>query len=368
MEATISIANKEDHPITYKDAGVDIDAGDAFVGAIGDDIKRTARSGAGTTIGGFGGLFDLKGAGYDDPLLVAATDGVGTKLKLAQATGKHRGLGIDLVAMCANDVLAQGAWPLFFLDYIATGKFEAAIAKELVAGIADGCLEAGCALIGGETAEMPGVYPHGAYDLAGFCVGAVERGQQIDISRTAEGSVAIAIASSGVHANGFSLIHKVLERADIKLNAPFDKQRDIASALLEPTVIYTCALRAVAKALGSLSQVQGIAHITGGGLIENPPRAFGEGLKLDLDLSTWDLPPLFQWICKNGNIEARECARVFNCGIGMLLFVDKGDADSVISAIKDSGHDAWQAGVISKRGKGAPAVVLNGLDRWAGVR
>lgn len=348
---------------------MNIDAGDAFVGTIGGDAKRTDRPGTVAGLGGFGALFDLKAAGYQDPMLVAATDGVGTKLELAQTTGKHRGLGIDLVAMCANDVLAQGAMPLFFLDYFATGKLEAGTAAEVVAGIADGCIEAGCALIGGETAEMPGVYPPGGYDLAGFCIGAFERGQHIDPARTAEGDVAIALASDGCHANGFSLIRKVIERtaADVHTSAPFDDQHTLGDALLKPTKLYIKAVAAIAETLGSMTAIHGLAHITGGGLIENPPRAFGGDLALHLDLTSYALPPVFDWLKKAGSIPAEEMARVFNCGIGMLIYVPADDADKAIKAATAAGYKAWEAGHLRSRGSagnGGESVILNGLETW----
>jgi phosphoribosylformylglycinamidine cyclo-ligase len=364
MEAIISANDNTTPPLTYRDAGVNIDAGDALVGEISGDAKRTRRAGADAALGGFGALFDLKAAGYKDPILVAATDGVGTKLELAQAMQNHRGLGIDLVAMCANDVLAQGALPLFFLDYFATGRLDSATAKTVIAGIADGCVDAGCALIGGETAEMPGVYPDGAYDLAGFCVGAVERGDMIDPARTAAGDVAIAIASHGVHANGFSLVRKVIERSGIALQdpSPFDDHQSLGDSLLTPTAIYAKAVSAVIETLGGASQIHGLAHITGGGLIENPPRAYSDDLALDLDLSSWVLPPVFDWLKTTGGIEAYEMARVFNCGIGMLIYVAPDQAQAIIDAISSSGHQSWQAGTLIPRQK--DAVCLNGLEGW----
>ena len=352
--------------MTYAGAGVDIDAGDAFVEAIGGDAARTLRPGADVALGGFGAAFDLKAAGYKDPVLVAGTDGVGTKLELARATGVHRGLGVDLVAMCANDILAQGAMPLFFLDYLATGKLDTDVAASVVAGIADGCVEAGCALVGGETAEMPGVYPAGGYDLAGFCVGAVERGRHIDTARAAAGDCAIAVASSGPHSNGYSLIRKVMERAglDADAPAPFGDGGSLGEALLEPTRIYVNAYTAALKAVGGVERIHGIAHITGGGLVENPPRAFGRHLKLELDLSSWDLPPVFRWLREAGGIEAMELARVFNCGIGLLVYTAPGDAGAVVGALDHAGYKAWVAGELAERGKGGDAVTLAPLDAW----
>ena len=368
MEAIISAKDKTTTPLTYRDAGVNIDAGDALIDEIGDDAKRTMRPGADVALGGFGGLFDLKAAGYEDPILVSGTDGVGTKLELAQAMNSHRGLGIDLVAMCANDVLAQGAMPLFFLDYFATGVLEQHIAKDVVAGIADGCVSAGCALIGGETAEMPGTYPKGRYDLAGFCVGAVERGEMIDPGRTKAGDIAIALPSSGAHANGFSLIRKVIDvaGADINAPAPFDDGHLLGDALLTPTKIYVQDFTVALKAAGGVEHLHGLAHITGGGLIENPPRAYGSSLSLTLDMSSWSIPPLFQWLKETGNIEARELARVFNCGIGMLLYVDPHKADNVLAHLNDHNAGAWIAGEILDRTNSGDAVILDGLEAWAG--
>ena len=352
--------------MTYAKAGVDIDAGDAFVASIGDDAARTRRPGAEVALGGFGAAFDPKAAGYADPVLVAGTDGVGTKLELARMAGEHRGLGVDLVAMCANDILAQGAMPLFFLDYFAAGKLDPETAASVVAGIADGCVEAGCALIGGETAEMPGVYPAGGYDLAGFCVGAVERGQHIDTSRAAAGDTAIAIASSGPHSNGYSLIRKVMDRANLGADdpAPFDAGRSLGDALLTPTRIYTSAYAAVLEAVGGVGGIHGIAHITGGGLVENPPRAFGRHLTLELDLASWKLPPVFRWLKEAGGIGAMELARVFNCGIGLLVYVGGDDAGEVIDALGAAGYEAWVAGRLAERGRGGKAVALAPLSEW----
>ncbi|MCE2518118.1 MAG: phosphoribosylformylglycinamidine cyclo-ligase [Alphaproteobacteria bacterium] len=365
----MSANDKTTTPLTYADAGVNIDAGDALIDDIGGDARRTQRPGADASLGGFGALFDIKAAGYRDPILVAATDGVGTKLELAQATHNHRGLGIDLVAMCANDVLAQGAMPLFFLDYFATGVLEGDVAKTVVAGIADGCIDAGCALIGGETAEMPGVYPKGSYDLAGFCVGAVERGQMIDPKRTKAGDVAIAVASRGVHANGFSLVRKVIERSGADLNAPSPFGGDdiapdatLGEVLLTPTAIYAKPVQAVLDAIGGAEHLHGLAHITGGGLIENPPRAFAKTLGLELDLTSWVLPPVFAWLKQMGNIDSREMARVFNCGVGLLIYVDAANADAALAALEGAGHKAWVAGHLTERGD--DPVVLGGIDSW----
>lgn len=358
------MAKKESQvtPLTYREAGVDIDAGDALVDAIKPAARRTVRSGANPDLGGFGGLFDLKEAGFTDPILVAATDGVGTKLELAQAVGQHRGLGVDLVAMCANDILAQGAFPLFFLDYFATGKLNTAIAASIIEGVADGCTEAGCALIGGETAEMPGAYPPGGYDLAGFCVGAAERGSLLSVNDVSEGDVVLALPSSGIHANGFSLVRKVISNLDLDLfdAAPFASHIPLGIALLAPTRIYSEAVRTAMLA----GTVTSISHITGGGLIENPPRVFNDHLALKIDLKARPLPPIFQWLKRAAQIENHELARTFNCGIGMLITVRPADADNVINQIQQTGEDCWKAGVMIKRQN--DAVILNHVhSAWA---
>ncbi|MDA0909891.1 MAG: phosphoribosylformylglycinamidine cyclo-ligase, partial [Proteobacteria bacterium] len=293
--------------MTYRDAGVDIDAGDALVGRIAKDAARTRRAGADSSLGGFGALFDLKAAGFSDPILVAATDGVGTKLELARQAGLYRSLGIDLVAMCANDILAQGAAPLFFLDYYATSSLDSDIAADIIAGIADGCLETGAALIGGETAEMPGVYPKGGFDLAGFCVGAAERGKLLHRDMTAEGQVAIAIASTGVHSNGYSLVRRVLEHGGFTPDdpAPFQPNQTLGQALLAPTALYAKAV----MPLIADGKVTSIAHITGGGLVDNPPRVFAKDLSLALDMTSWSLPRLFAWLQQVGQIAPMEMLR-----------------------------------------------------------
>ena len=360
--ASMSDKTPPRNSLSYRDAGVDIDAGDALVRDIGPDAARTRRAGADVALGGFGGLFDLKAAGFDDPILVAATDGVGTKLELARAVGRYRGLGIDLVAMCVNDLIAQGAVPLFFLDYFATGKLERAIAAEVVAGIADGCVECEAALIGGETAEMPGVYPDGGFDLAGFAVGAAERGTLLSRGMPQEGDVAIALPSSGVHANGFSLVRKIIDVTGTSLDDRIDGlDLPLGEALLEPTRIYHHGTRA-AHAAG---HVTGICHVTGGGLVENPPRVFGEDLSLAIDCTSWTLPPIFSWLSRKGGIEAGEMARTFNCGIGLLILTSEDSAGSCLSALRDGPEpDAWIAGRLSARGDG-PAVVFSGQESWS---
>ena len=358
------MAKKESQTVnlTYQDAGVNIDAGDALVDAIKPAARRTNRAGANPNLGGFGGLFDLKGAGFRDPILVAATDGVGTKLELAQAVGQHRDLGIDLVAMCANDILAQGALPLFFLDYFATGKLDTATATSIIEGVADGCIEAGCALIGGETAEMPGVYPPGGYDLAGFCVGAAERGQLLSANNVKDGDLVIALPSSGIHANGFSLVRKII--SSLRLNlfeaAPFASNLSLGKALLAPTRIYANAV----KAALSTGTVTSISHITGGGLIENPPRVFSNDLALHLELKARPLPPVFYWLKEAAQMENYELARTFNCGIGMLMSVRPEDADNILKQVLQTGEDCWIAGSIVKRQNAA--VILEHVDNaWA---
>ncbi len=362
-EASMSDKCPKRKSLSYRDAGVDIEVGDQLVAEIAPHAKRTIRSGADVVLGGFGGLFDLRAAGFIDPVLVAATDGVGTKLELAKQMGWHRGLGVDLVAMCANDILVQGAMPLFFLDYFATGKLESDVATEVVAGIADGCVEVGCALIGGETAEMPGIYAAGSYDLAGFCVGAVERDHLLKPGMAKQGDVAIALPSSGVHSNGFSLVRKIIEIIGVDLAAPEPGGggRSLAEALLTPTRLYQ---RAVSCALAT-GGVHGIVHITGGGLIENPPRVYGDDVSLVLDLAAKPLPPIFAWLQAAGNIKDYELARTFNCGIGMLLFVAPECVDTVMTNLTNGPEpDAWIAGkLIGRRSK--PSVILRNIEIWA---
>ena len=358
------MAEKESQtvPLTYRDTGVDIDAGNKLVETIRPAARRTNRAGANPDLGGFGGLFDLKAAGFRDPILVAATDGVGTKLELAQAVSQHRNLGVDLVAMCANDVLAQGALPLFFLDYFATGKLDTTTASSIIEGVADGCIEAGCSLIGGETAEMPGVYPTGAYDLAGFCVGAAERGQLLSKDNVKKDDVILALPSSGIHANGFSLVRKVISSLELDLSeaAPFASHMPLGTALLAPTRIYSEAV----KAALSTGTVTSISHITGGGLIENPPRVFSNHLALHLELKERPLPPIFYWLKQAAKMENYELARTFNCGIGMLISARPEDADKILKQIQQTGEDCWIAGSIVKRQN--DAVILDNVDSaWA---
>lgn len=327
-------------PLTYKDAGVDIDAGNALVDSIKPLVARTRRPEVMAGLGGFGGMFALPPDRYREPVLVSGTDGVGTKLRLAQITGIHDTIGIDLVAMCVNDVLVQGAEPLFFLDYFACGQLDTKLATDVIKGIADGCEQAGAALIGGETAEMPDMYADGDYDLAGFCVGAVERANIIDGSSIKAGDAIIGMASSGPHSNGYSLIRKVLEIAT-------DKEIEgvaAASALMAPTRIY---VKPILNLSGSVD-IKGIAHITGGGITENIPRILVDGLTAEIDTSSWQVPAIFEWLQQEGNIETAEMRRTFNCGIGMTVIVAADDADEAIASLNASGESAWRLGTITE--------------------
>ena len=316
-------------PLTYADSGVSLAAGNALVRMIAPLARATARPGADAELGGFGGFFDPRAAGYSDPLLVAANDGVGTKLKLAIETGRHDGVGIDLVAMCVNDLIVQGAEPLFFLDYFASGKLDIAVATAVVAGIAQGCRMAGCALIGGETAEMPGMYAPGDYDLAGFAVGAVERGQQLTGNTVAEGDVLIGVPSSGAHSNGFSLVRQVISARlhDLSAPAPFAPTVTLGEALLVPTRIYVRDLLPLVRA----GRIKAMAHITGGGFLENIPRVLPDGMRAVVEAPA--LPPLFEWLRSEGGIVPEEMARTFNCGTGMVLVVAPDDAEAVAAAL-----------------------------------
>ncbi|MEI6440452.1 MAG: phosphoribosylformylglycinamidine cyclo-ligase [Alphaproteobacteria bacterium] len=329
--------------LTYAQAGVDIDAGNALIEKIKPLAKATRRPGADAALGGFGALFDLKAAGFSDPLLVSTTDGVGTKLKVAIETGLHDTVGIDLVAMCVNDLLAQGAEPLLFLDYFATGKLNVDEAARVVGGIAEGCKLAGCALVGGETAEMPGMYGEGDYDLAGFSVGAVERGAVLPrMDAQAAGDVIIGLGSSGPHSNGYSLVRRVVERSGLAWTAPapFAPDQPLAEALMAPTRIYIKSVLPQIKA----GRVKGCAHITGGGLIENPPRAIAAGLQAEFDWNAWPLPAVFAWLQTEGGISDQELRRTFNCGIGLILIVAPQDAQVVLTELLAAGEDAFVCG------------------------
>ena len=348
-------------PLTYADAGVSIDAGNALVKAIGPLARSTARPGADAELGGFGGLFDLKAAGYRDPLLVAANDGVGTKLKLAIDLNRHDGVGIDLVAMCANDLVVQGAEPLFFLDYFATGALDNDVAKSVVASIAEGCRQAGCALIGGETAEMPGMYAAGDYDLAGFCVGAVERGELIDGSRVARGDLIVGISSSGVHSNGFSLVRRIIADSswDLSAEAPFLPGVSLGEALLQPTRIYVKPLLPLVRD----GLIHGLAHITGGGLLENVPRVLPKNCHAVIEASQWEFPPLFALLQEGGAIAPEEMARTFNCGIGMVAIVAAADSEAVMARLEAAGEKASVIGSIESASRGCTVSGVAGS--WA---
>ena len=355
--------SKHDKPqgYTYQQAGVSIAAGNALVRAIAPLAKSTARPGANAELGGFGGFFDLKAAGYDDPLLVAANDGVGTKLKLAIDSDRHDTVGIDLVAMCVNDLVVQGAEPLFFLDYFATGKLETGVAERVVAGIAEGCRIAGCALIGGETAEMPGMYAPGDYDLAGFSVGAVDRAQVLTADRVDAGDVILGLASSGVHSNGFSLVRRLAADKGWKLDRPalFDQDVLLIEALMAPTRIYVKSLLPLVRA----GRVNALAHITGGGLLENIPRVLPEGLRTFVDADAWPQPRLMAFLQAQGNIEPAEMARTFNCGIGMAVVVAEGAVADVTAALEAAGETVFRIGRIDAGTKGC--TVTSSDEAWS---
>lgn len=332
---------------SYKDAGVDINAGNSLVEAIKPLAAATSRSGANAELGGFGAVFDPKAAGFKDPLLVSATDGVGTKLKVAIDMNRHDTVGIDLVAMCVNDLVVQGAEPLFFLDYFATGGLEVSAARTIVSGIAEGCKQAGCALVGGETAEMPGMYAAGDYDLAGFTVGAVERDQLLKADQLNNGDILLGLASSGVHSNGFSLIRKLV--ADFNLNysdaAPFDSQLSLGEALIAPTRIYVKSCLEAIRA----GHIKALSHITGGGLYENIPRILPTTLVAELDVTSWSLPPLFKWLAEMGNIAPRELATTFNCGVGMVVAVAPENEKQAIEMLVDAGETVFSIGQLRTR-------------------
>ena len=328
--------------MTYRSAGVDIDAGNALVHALKPLARSTARRGADADLGGFGGLFDLRASGFKDPILIAATDGVGTKLKLAFATSIHDTIGIDLVAMCVNDLIVQGAEPLFFLDYLATGALQTDVAATVISGIADGCRQAGCALIGGETAEMPGMYGGGEYDLAGFSVGAVERDALIDGQSISDGDVILGLTSYGIHSNGFSLVRRVIERSGVSLSspAPFDQRQTLGEALLAPTKIYVKTCLAAIAAGG----VRGIAHITGGGLIENIPRILPKGIAAEINRGNWPKMPIFDWVANEGAVPIDEMERTFNMGIGMVMIVAPEATDKIKAILAEQGEEVFEIG------------------------
>jgi phosphoribosylformylglycinamidine cyclo-ligase len=351
----------DEQSYSYEQAGVSIAAGNALVKAIAPLAKATARPGADAELGGFGGFFDPRAAGYKDPLLVAANDGVGTKVKLAIDHDRHDGIGIDLVAMCANDLIVQGAEPLFFLDYFACAKLDNGVAERVVASIAEGCRQAGAALIGGETAEMPGMYAAGDYDLAGFCVGAVERGEQLTGDRVAEGDQLIGLASSGVHSNGYSLVRRLAADKGWKLDRPalFDADRLLIDHLIEPTRIYVKSLLPLIRG----GRIKALAHITGGGLLENIPRVLPKGLHAEVEADLWEQPRLMAFLQAQGNIEPGEMARTFNCGVGMVLVVAPGDVEGVMNDLAATGETAHAIGSITVGERGC--TVRGSAEAWS---
>ncbi|WP_062011599.1 phosphoribosylformylglycinamidine cyclo-ligase [Aureimonas sp. AU4] len=344
--------------LTYADAGVDIDAGNELVRRIKPLVRSTRRAGADGEIGGFGGLFDLKAAGFRDPVLVAANDGVGTKLRVAIDAGRHDTIGIDLVAMCVNDLVVQGAEPLFFLDYFATGKLDPAEGEAIVSGIAEGCRQAGCALIGGETAEMPGLYAGRDYDLAGFAVGAAERGALLPSGDIASGDVLLGLASSGLHSNGYSLVRRIVEASGAALDglAPFDADGTLGQVLLTPTRIY---VRSLLRAIREEAGIKALAHITGGGFTENIPRVLPETLRADIDLPAVPVPPVFGWLARQGGVAEREMLRTFNCGIGMVVVVSEANAAALAALLAEEGERVVSLGRLLPR-EGEAAVTFNG--------
>ncbi len=355
------MANSEQPGLTYAQAGVDIDAGNEMVEKIKADVRSTRRPGADAEIGGFGGLFDLKAAGFKDPILVAANDGVGTKVKIAIESGIHDTLGIDLVAMCVNDLIVQGAEPLFFLDYYATGKLDPIAGAAIVRGIARGCIESGCALIGGETAEMPGLYAKGDYDLAGFAVGAAERGTLLPRGDITAGDIVFGLPSSGVHSNGFSLVRRIVERTGLSWSdaAPFAAGQTLAQALLTPTRLYVKPLLKVLKATDG---IKALAHITGGGFPDNIPRVLPDHLACALDLNAIPVLPVFKWLAKEGGVAEAEMLRTFNCGIGMIVVASAATADEVSRALTEAGELPVRIGIIAPRtGEAVPTSGKLGL-------
>jgi phosphoribosylformylglycinamidine cyclo-ligase len=350
-------------PLTYKDAGVDIDAGDALVEHIKPLAKGTDRPGVMGGLGGFGGLFDLKAAGFRDPVLVSGTDGVGTKLKIAIEAGIPDTVGIDLVAMCVNDIVVQGAEPLFFLDYYASGRLDVEQARRVVAGIAEGCRRAGCALLGGETAEMPGLYAAGDYDLAGFAVGAAERDNLLPRADIAPGDIVLGLLSSGAHSNGFSLVRRIVERSGLGYDAPAPfADASLGAALLEPTRLYVKPLLPLIRATGA---IKGLAHITGGGLPGNVPRCLPDGMRARLDARRWKLPAVFAWLREVGGVPTDDMLRTFNCGLGMIVVVAQADVAKTIAALADAGESVREVGVIERApGRDADCIVDHAESLW----
>ncbi|OJF95170.1 phosphoribosylformylglycinamidine cyclo-ligase [Pararhizobium antarcticum] len=352
------MSQSEKNGLTYSDAGVDIDAGNLMVEKIKPHVRSTRRPGADGEIGGFGGLFDLKAAGFTDPVLVAANDGVGTKLKIAIDANKHDTVGIDLVAMCVNDLVVQGAEPLFFLDYFATGKLDPDQGASIVGGIAAGCREAGCALIGGETAEMPGMYSGGDYDLAGFAVGAAERGQLLPAGDIAEGDIILGLASSGVHSNGYSLVRKIVSLSGLAWDAPAPfGEGTLADVLMTPTRIY---VKPLLKAIRETGAIKALAHITGGGFPENIPRVLPKHLAAEIDLDSIKAPAVFSWLARTGGVAANEMLRTFNCGVGMIAVVSAEDAAKVTAALEAEGETIFPLGRMVAREDGAAGTIYKG--------
>jgi phosphoribosylformylglycinamidine cyclo-ligase len=349
---------------SYRGAGVDIDAGNALVEAIKPLARATARPGADAGLGGFGALFDLKAAGFRDPILVSTTDGVGTKLLIAIAAGRHETIGTDLVAMCVNDLVVQGAEPLLFLDYFATGRLDVATGRTIIAGIAEACRAVGCALVGGETAEMPGMYAAGHYDLAGFAVGAVERGEALPRPGIAVGDIVLGLASSGLHSNGFSLVRRIVERArlDYADAAPFATGQRLGEALLTPTRLYVRSCLGAVRAGG----VKALAHITGGGLAENISRVLPLGLVAEIDAAAWTLPPVFAWLAETGGLDPEELARTFNCGIGMVAVSAPAEAEKVAGTLRAAGETVHVIGEIVPQAEGRATRIRNAARLWPG--
>jgi phosphoribosylformylglycinamidine cyclo-ligase len=355
----------------YKQAGVDIEAADQLIERIKPHVAKTARAGVMAGLGGFGALFDLKKIGLNDPILVSSTDGVGTKIKIAIDTGIHDTIGIDCVAMCVNDVVVQGAEPLFFLDYFATGKLYNNVAESVISGVAKGCLEAGCALIGGETAEMPGLYAPGDYDLAGFTVGAVERENMINGDKVSNGDIILGLASSGLHSNGFSLVRRLIattQGTDFESKAPFDTSKTIGQSVLTPTKIYVKQILSALKITDKtgIPAIKGMAHITGGGILENLPRVLPDGLMARLDANTWELPPVFRYLKNIGNIEDSDLATTLNCGLGMIVIVGADHADAVKQALENQGERVFTIGEIIPRPAATahPVLIENTAKAW----
>ena len=353
----------------YKNAGVDIDAAAELVERIKPHIKKTTRSGVMSGIGGFGAMFDLKETGFDDPVLISSTDGVGTKIKVAIELDRHDTIGIDAVAMCVNDIVVQGGEPLFFLDYYATGKLVNDVAEDVIAGVTEGCQQAGCALIGGETAEMPGLYALGDYDLAGFTVGAVERDQIITGEDIAEGDVILGMASNGLHSNGFSLVRQLIKNTedfDYESRAPFDSTLSLGELILMPTRIYVRSILEALKTKGADGKpaIKGMAHITGGGLYENVPRVLPENVTARIDASSWTLPTIFRWLVEIGDLDLHDMATTLNCGLGMVVVCRADQAEGIKATLESKGESVFTIGTIEKRADADQPIIIDNIDTW----